>query len=477
MRSEDELKKKQFEEQYADIRKERTAASIMRTVQEEIIVGLPFLNRAVLRMPYSALRQRTQAAEELGGNTLTDSNDRSLAGTDGNSVYADPELIIRLYRREPKRLARIFLHMVFHCLFCHPFRYDMLDIEKCDFSSDLAVENVILSLERRELSLDDDLEKKLFLENLGKRVRPLTAENIYQYYYRDPAAFERDSVNARLFLADTHGMWLAAAEMFGGEILTNEGEDDFTSGETEQTWRDLAGIVLIESEVMKRYQDRLPGAATDNIRSIKKEKQDYSEFLKKFVSHKEELHVNPDEYDYIYYTYGMSLYGNMPLIEPLEYQENSRIKDFVIAIDTSGSCQGKVVRAFLDKTYTIMKTAGAFFDNMNIHIIQCDSQIQSDEKITSMTEFDAYIANLKVRGYGGTDFRPVFEQVDRYLQEKEFTDLRGLLYFTDGLGTFPGIVPSYPVAFIIIEDPKEKPVVPPWAIKMITTIEELDKKQ
>ena len=172
----------------------------------------------------------------------------------------------------------------------------------------------------------------------------------------------------------------------------------------------------------------------------------------------------------------MKLYGNMPLIEPLEYREASKIHDLVIAIDTSGSCQGKIVKSFLNKTYTIMKTAGAFFSNMNVHIIQCDSKIQSDDKITSMIEFDSYIRNLKIRGYGGTDFRPVFEMIDRYIAQKEFNDLRGLIYFTDGLGTYPGIVPHYPVAFVLIEDEKEKPKVPAWAIKMVTTVEEFDRR-
>ena len=34
--------------------------------------------------------------------------------------------------------------------------------------------------------------------------------------------------------------------------------------------------------------------------------------------------------------YGMELYGNMPLVEPLEYKETDRVREFVIAIDTSG---------------------------------------------------------------------------------------------------------------------------------------------
>lgn len=42
----------------------------------------------------------------------------------------------------------------------------------------------------------------------------------------------------------------------------------------------------------------------------------------------------------------------MLLIEPLEYKEDKVIKDFVIAIDTSGSCAGELVKKFLNKDLT-----------------------------------------------------------------------------------------------------------------------------
>lgn len=47
------------------------------------------------------------------------------------------------------------------------------------------------------------------------------------------------------------------------------------------------------------------------------------------------MHIDPDEFDYNFYTYGLSHYGNMPLIEPVEQREVRRIQDFVIVIDTS----------------------------------------------------------------------------------------------------------------------------------------------
>ena len=43
---------------------------------------------------------------------------------------------------------------------------------------------------------------------------------------------------------------------------------------------------------------------------------DYKEFLRKFSVLKEEMKVDMDTFDYIFYNYGMNLYGNMP---PISY--------------------------------------------------------------------------------------------------------------------------------------------------------------
>ena len=74
--------------------------------------------------------------------------------------------------------------------------------------------------------------------------------------------------------------------------------------------------------------------------------------------------MNDEEFDYVYYTYGLRLYENMPLIEPLEYKEVKRIREFVIAVDTSGSTSGDLVQKFLQKTYNILKTSESYFSRM-----------------------------------------------------------------------------------------------------------------
>ncbi len=59
--------------------------------------------------------------------------------------------------------------------------------------------------------------------------------------------------------------------------------------------------------------------------------------------------------------------------------------------------------------------------------------------------------DYEVSGGGGTDFRPVFEYID---QQINYPTL--LLYFTDGMGTFPEAEPSYDVMWVMPEE-KEVP--------------------
>lgn len=185
------------------------------------------------------------------------------------------------------------------------------------------------------------------------------------------------------------------------------------------------------------------------------------------------MKLNPDEFDYIFYTYGLKLYEKMPLIEPLEYKEVKRIREFVIAIDTSGSVSGELVQIFVQKTYNILKSTESFFSKINLHIIQCDANIQEDIRITNQADFDAYLKTMKIRGLGGTDFRPVFDYVDGLRRQKEFKNLKGLIYFTDGYGTFPAKKPAYETAFVFVEDEYNNPDVPPWAIKLVLQKDEI----
>ena len=88
-----------------------------------------------------------------------------------------------------------------------------------------------------------------------------------------------------------------------------------------------------------------------------------------------------------------------------------------------------------------------------------------DELIHAMNHFE-------LRGGGGTDFRPAFEYVNQLCAEKKFSNLRGLLYFTDGMGTYPAKRPAYDTAFLFLGERFDDANVPPWAMKVVLDEEE-----
>lgn len=98
--------------------------------------------------------------------------------------------------------------------------------------------------------------------------------------------------------------------------------------------------------------------------SAKRSRRSYKEFLRRFAVLREEIHADYDSFDMGYYAYGLSLYGNMPLIEPLETRETYKIRDFVIVLDTSYSVSGELVEHFLQETFTILTESDSFLSGI-----------------------------------------------------------------------------------------------------------------
>ena len=209
------------------------------------------------------------------------------------------------------------------------------------------------------------------------------------------------------------------------------------------------------------------------LKELHRERYDYSTFLRKFCVLGEEIMINDDEFDTVFYTYGLELYGDMPLIEPLEYKEVNRIRDFAIVIDTSASTSGDLIQKFMQKTYNLLKASENFFSKVNLYLIQADMEVQEVTFIDDVSKLEQYIANLNLKGKGGTDFRPAFEYVNKLMEEEKFRKLKGLIYFTDGYGTFPKRKPPYDTAFVFIRDESYEPEVPPWAIKLVLEEDDL----
>lgn len=319
------------------------------------------------------------------------------------------------------------------------------------------MENTILEIDIHpaRMTFDDTLRGRL--ELLGKQAGGLTAEKIYRHFRIEEPSTKAVAEWRKLCHYDEHIYWDRKEEL---ELSQAE-------------WRKISERVKADLKSFSKDKNHTQ-SMSENLGEATRERYDYSDFLRHFMVLGESIEVNDEEFDYIYYTYGLKTYGNMPLVEPLEYCDTNKIKDFVIAIDTSASCRGKIVQAFLQKTYNIMQESENFFAKINVHIIQCDSEIQQDIKITGKDEFDAFIRQGKLTGFGSTDFRPVFAYVEELQKAGEFEALKGLIYFTDGYGIYPERMPDYEVAFVFLNEDENRPKVPPWAIRLVLEDEEIE---
>ena len=245
----------------------------------------------------------------------------------------------------------------------------------------------------------------------------------------------------------------------------NSGEREESRKRLDKDWEDIGKRT---EEELKEGKDKDEGDKLSWFLHLEhKNYTPFQDFLRKFSVDREELKTDPESFDYGYYYFGLSQYGNMPLIEENEYREKRKIPELVIAIDTSYSTKGEMVKLFLEETLAILQNKEAFFSKCRVHIVECDDRIRKDILVENAEEMEHYRQRFEVSGGYGTDFRPVFHYIEDLRKKGELKELKALLYFTDGRGRYPKYAPGYTAAFVF---PKGEDIddenAPFWAMKL-----------
>lgn len=430
-------------EQERYLQKEALGARILNQARNELYLHMRFLDLA------------------LGSFPVRPGAEVHPAGTDGGTLFFAPDDLLKLYRTGRVYVMRLYLHSLMHCLFCHPFYRKERDMEYWNLACDIAAESVLDSLHLKCVHLPGVFRQAVYAR-LKEKLTVLTAGGIYRELFRMQISGSELMGWKQAFSVDDHSLW----------------EQEKPPSQVEQNrkqWENLRERMEMDMETFSKEAAEGSKGLVEQLRIENHRRYDYQEFLRRFSVRKEEVQVDMDTFDYVFYHYGLSIYGNMPLIEPQETKEVQKIEEFVIVIDTSMSCKDELVRRFLEETYNVLQESESFFREIHIRILQCDDRVQSDAEITGQEELKSYMEHLTIKGQGGTDFRPAFAYVEELLARKAFYRLRGLLYFTDGYGTFPAKMPPYETAFIFIKDNYRDVDVPPWAIKLILGPDELSE--
>lgn len=423
---------------------QKIGREILFSARTELYMGLPFLDEAL-----SAL-------------VVTDGGyDTDTLATNAKNLYFSGAWLAMQLEHSRMSVNRAYLHSVFHCLLRHPAKSKNRDTPLWDLACDIAVESMLDSLEYRCVQADKpSIRRKNTYRRLRQSMPVLTAEAVYRQFQRERLNSYDCATLARVFHVDDHSLW--------------ETSDD---DEQDKQWQQTAERTQTAMETIFTDQSTGGEAVREQLSVSAHPTTDYRAFLRRFAALREEVAIDADSFDYGYYAYGLRHFGNMPLIEPLETREVRKIEDFVIAIDTSMSTSGELVRQFLSYTYSLLMDSESFFRHINLRILQCDDQLRSDKRITSAHDLRDYMEHFELIGQSATDFRPVFEHVDQLVSEGAFHHLRGLVYFTDGLGIYPKKRPRYDAAFVMLEGEAYPENVPPWGIRAILREDEIAASQ
>ncbi len=423
---------------------------ILSTVRSDLYLSLRFLDAA------------------LSGLTFEMSPLIGSSATDGEKLYFQPRYLFRSFEENPVLINRAFLHNLLHCLFSHLYLEPAQDRALWDLSCDICTESILDSLDIPCLrKVPSSLREETYRYIQDHQISLLTPGRLCHllegsiFYHQNMLLLEQE------FCIDSHQFWPRDKK--------DPSQNPEQHRQNQEKWQELGNKTRTSMETFERRAGTAAGSLLQMLKLSCGSSMKYDRFLRRFAVWQDCLRINDEEFDTAYYTLGMDLYGNIPLIEPLEYKEEKKIRSLVIAIDTSGSVRGTPVRRFLSETMAILGNSRRFFNHMKIRLLQFDTVIQEEILITSFQQFAAQADAFAVRGGGGTDYRCVFRYIEGIRRSGTEETVHGVMILTDGYGTFPSSPPACPAAFLLADFLKEEygsarepafDSLPDWAIRL-----------
>jgi len=413
----DDLAEKKKQETKQEI--EEFCEKLFAKAKKELSKEMSFLNPALGVLPCSL---------HLEGEFLA---------IDGKQISYHPLCLYYLYKRSLKLVNRACLHMVSHCLFKHLWKQKS-DARLWGLSCDIAVEWLMDNSVYSCLATPQSIFRQETYKRLRKEEVKGVAEDIYDALSRWNLQEEEVAQLIAEYRIDEHEGW--------GELDNNLQ----VNAQIEKKWQKI-------KEKMEKGMEFFAGDFDSEgkrfLSLLEKESNKYEHtdycfdnFLDKFRLMNEGLGVSEESMNYGRFLNGSWGYHNLPLMELQEGAKNRKSKDFVVVIDTKAACAEDIIERFIEQVETTLPKADSYYEKTVVHLIRW---------------------NEKSLSWGREDFRPAFTYIEELLKKGSFSNLKGLLYFTDRAGHFPQRVPSYRTAFVFANRESQEVQVPPWAMKII----------
>lgn len=385
--------------------------------------------------------------------------------TDGTHIYYNPKMVIGGESSPGIHFLEYDVaHIVAHGLLGHfevakEFRNKELVWVIMDAQVKVFLEKI--GIKRMDIIPDmfgesDNLQENEVTNGFSSYYKALKSKSTRQKWKKRSFEYRKD--DHRYWKNPDNAKWILIRNMILGERATGLSSEQYMR----------AMLEAANEPGEKSYgHGKGVGQMKQQVRMAADSHMSYRELLMHLVSDKEDTRELPDTLDTMLYSYGLELYGDVPLVEPSEVNEVKKLHSLVIAIDTSGSCSGEVASLFLRETYQLLLDLREMAQFDSVYVLQCDEEIQDEQCFTNIdTLFE--MREQEMYGFGGTSFVPVFGRIEE-LQETDAVVVDALLYLTDTMGVFPEKKPDYPVYLIIPEDEitvngsPANPDIPDWA--------------
>ncbi|PWQ98156.1 vWA domain-containing protein [Leucothrix pacifica] len=400
----------------------------LSAARTKLILDKPFLGTLVLRLPL-------QAANPAWCPTT---------GTDARKLYYNAEYIEELRADE---LQFVLAHEALHCGLSHFSRRQHRVKHRWDLACDYAINPILLA---EGLKPPPGVMVLPQYEGMSaEEIYPLIddndmSESMDQHLYDKPDQTQEGGQDQDDNPLDDQ----PSKKNQSPDKPADNKDSDSNSGASKQAFDESAGgkdkppppLDQAEAEQLSlQWQQRLASASQQAEQSGK-----LSAVLKRLIEQQRQSllpwqallaqYLSATARDDYSYQRPSSRRGD-PAIYPT--LKSSQI-NIAIALDVSGSVSDKELNQCVAEMNALKGQLRA-----RITLLVCDADIIEGFPMVfepwEMVELPQQIA-----GGGSTDFKPVFECLNRQDQQPD-----ALVYFTDALGTFPQYEPNYPVLWLV----------------------------
>lgn len=326
------------------------------------------------------------------------------AATDGRSVFVSARFLLGLSAAD-----RLFVlaHEVWHCALGHFPRQGKRTTTRWNIAIDHEVNAMICA-------------DGAVLPDGAVYFPAWDGDCAEEVYERLPPSCDAETGDGRGPLADRHGR----PEGDG----SGDGQDPdlvFATG-------GFAGWplrVMTAARQVERSGGRLPGGASLLVERLTRPALNWRDLIARFVARSRRAERCWDRPDRRFVARGLYLPGRVATAHRL-----------VVAIDVSGSTLACLPQ-FLGELTGILASGAV----ETVRILAFDAALQLDTVLAASDI--AAVNRLSLRGGGGTDFRPVFAQLQDNGEPPD-----GVIVLTDGFGRAPKSAPGYPVFWALTAD-------------------------